>query len=517
MSKSIHQLFAAGAVLIFGLLGSTRSLQAAGCSTVAQVTTCTPANGQLSFDDASGKYLPYGTGASSILVSGAGGPVSAVSITLNAVAGTGGTPQRGQHIWAMLVAPNGTTNLVFFGRPCTGLSGHHSFAGQTFTVADSGTATFPGTAGNPSAPCDTLPGSPPAYKPITDDSSTNILFPSPAPTPTYATPGPPATNATFASQFTGITANGTWTLYAAGLHGAGEAGTIGANASSASWSLAITFTNAQGTNTTVASNLNPSFTSGANSLVTLTATVTSGSTVNGGTVTFKDGTNAIACSGGNQTVSGGSATCQFTFPTEGAHVITAAYGGSGSFAASNSTPITQVVNKQTTAQAGPPAGTVGFCNTGAITIPAAGSNGDPSATPASPYASEIFISGQVGIINDIKVYLNSFTSSEPFAEGFMLVSPGGKAYDFLSQAGGGQPFSNFNFIIADSGATQMPDASAPSNNTTYKPSSYTNSATTYCTSAVCNGVTVSEPAPSVFDSAAPRGIKTMLGEFGGLS
>ena len=514
MSKSIHQLIVASVIPI-AFFGCAGGLQA-GCSTAANVTTCTPANGQLVFDNSSAKFIPYGTGVSTILVSGVGGPVTAVAVTLNAVVGTGGTPLRAQHTWAMLVAPNGTTNLVFFGRPCNGSgTGHRNFAGQTFTVADNGTATFPGgTSTSPN--CDTLAASPPSYKPITDDGAGNISFPSPAPTPTYAAPGPPATNATFASQFTGITGNGTWTLYAAGLSGTSETGAIGAGSGSPAWSIDVTFTSAMATNTTVVSNLNPSFTSGASSLVTLTSSVTSGSAVNGGTVTFKDGTNAISCSGGSQTVSNGTATCQFTFLTEGAHIITAQYGGNGSFAGSNSSAITQVVNRHTINQVSPPAGTVGFCNTGAITIPQTGSNGDPTATPASPYASEIFVTGQSGIIQNLQVYLNGFTSSEPFAEGFMLVSPGGKALDFLSQAGGGMPFNNFNFIIADSGAIQMPDASAPSNNTTYKPSSYTNSSTTYCQSAVCNGVTVSEPAPSVFDSAAPRGSKTMLGEFGGL-
>jgi hypothetical protein len=84
MSKSIHQLLAAGAVLIFTLFGSAGSLQA-GCNTVAQTTTCTPANGQLVYDDPSGKYMPYGTGASTIVASGVGGPVSVVTVTLNNV------------------------------------------------------------------------------------------------------------------------------------------------------------------------------------------------------------------------------------------------------------------------------------------------------------------------------------------------------------------------------------------------------------------------------------------------
>ena len=66
--------------------------------------------------------------------------------------------------------------------------------------------------------------------------------------------------------------------------------------------------------------------------VTYTATVTSSTSFTGpptGTVTFKDGASTIVCEAGSQALTGGVATCKFTYPdTVGSpHDITAAYGG----------------------------------------------------------------------------------------------------------------------------------------------------------------------------------------------
>jgi uncharacterized repeat protein (TIGR01451 family) len=518
MSKSIHQLLAASAVLIFSLFGSAGSLQAA-CNTAAGVTTCTQANGQLVYQNSSGKFLPF---SSDIVVSGVTGTVAKVTVTLNSVTSNA----FGGDIEMMLVGPNGN-NIEFLYDGCTDSTG---FAGLTFTADDSGASTWTGTS---TPHCNAVPNG--TYKPFVKASPTIIgTWPSPAPAPTYAAPRATATfNTGGSAQFFGMaaaTANGTWKLFVMNTLDSTDGtttGSIGANAGTSPWTLTITSAVGTATSTTVASNLNPSFTSGTSSLVTLTATVTSSSTVNAGTVSFLDGVNTIACSGGNQTVVSGSATCQFTFPTEGAHVITADYLGGGSFSGSNSPPITQVVDNHTTPQSSPPAGTVGFCNTGAITIPKAGANGDESITgaPANPYASDIFVSGQVGIINALQVYLNGYTHSSPNVTGFMLVGPNGKNLDFFSEGGGGNQVNNLNLIFSDAGSSQVPLNSAPSSGTVYKPASYASGQpTVFCQATSCNGITTSEPAPSPFDSAAPRGGTggypgpgTLLGEFAGSS
>ena len=85
----------------------------------------------------------------------------------------------------------------------------------------------------------------------------------------------------------------------------------------------------------LASSPNPS-TFGAS--VTLTATVTSGAT---GTVTFQDGATSL----GTGTISSGIATLTTSTLAVGTHSITAQYGGDSNHSASNSTAVSQVVNK----------------------------------------------------------------------------------------------------------------------------------------------------------------------------
>ena len=68
--------------------------------------------------------------------------------------------------------------------------------------------------------------------------------------------------------------------------------------------------------------------------VTYTATVAAtapGGGVPTGTVTFKDGTTAISCSSGTQTLNApGVATCTTSFATTGTRSVTATYAGTAS-------------------------------------------------------------------------------------------------------------------------------------------------------------------------------------------
>ena len=123
---------------------------------------------------------------------------------------------------------------------------------------------------------------------------------------------------------------------------------VGASWSASSGSAtASTSVPAVSTTTTVQSSQNPARSGVA---VTLTATVTAGSGTPTGSVTFKDGGTAIACTGGTaRPLSGGSASCQATFSTTGAHSITAEYSGASGFAASTSSPLSQrIVNGSVT-------------------------------------------------------------------------------------------------------------------------------------------------------------------------
>jgi CSLREA domain-containing protein len=82
--------------------------------------------------------------------------------------------------------------------------------------------------------------------------------------------------------------------------------------------------------------------------VTYTATVSSSTSVTGpptGTVTFKDGGVDIVCEAGSQALTGGVATCKFTYPdTVGSpHDITAVYGGDATFNGNTSNHVSEVV------------------------------------------------------------------------------------------------------------------------------------------------------------------------------
>jgi hypothetical protein len=81
--------------------------------------------------------------------------------------------------------------------------------------------------------------------------------------------------------------------------------------------------------------------------VTFTATVTSGSGVPTGSVTFKDGATTL----GSATLASGSASFSTSALGAGAHSITAAYSGASGFAASTSSALTQTVQTASTSTA----------------------------------------------------------------------------------------------------------------------------------------------------------------------
>lgn len=99
------------------------------------------------------------------------------------------------------------------------------------------------------------------------------------------------------------------------------------------------------TATALSSSSNPSV---VGQPVTLTATVTASTGTPTGSVVFLDGSTAITCSGGTQTLSSGTATCSTTWASADSRSITAAYAGSAAYAASSSSAVTQAVNPAST-------------------------------------------------------------------------------------------------------------------------------------------------------------------------
>ena len=158
------------------------------------------------------------------------------------------------------------------------------------------------------------------------------------------------------------------------------------------------------TSTTVTSNNNPSFTTAPGDSVTLTATVSSTSTVNEGTVTFTDGINNLTCSGGNPVaVSNGVAQCTTSFTVEGAHAISASYSGTVNFQLSSGN-LTQVANNHTAVTGNQ------FCNQGPITVPS-------TAGSATPYPSNIFVSSLPGNISSLDAHVEQHQLQRHSADG----------------------------------------------------------------------------------------------------
>ncbi len=245
------------------------------------------------------------------------------------------------------------------------------------------------------------------------------------------------------------------------------------------------------TTTSVASNNNPSFTTTPGNSVTFTATVTSTSTVNEGTVTFTDGINNLTCSGGNPAaVSNGQAQCTTLFTVEGAHAITATYNGTVNFVTSNGS-VSQVVNNHTVVTGNQ------FCNPGPITIPST-----PGA--ATPYPSNVFVTGLSGTVGKVTVALHNISSSDIAQTDMLLVGPTGAAIIPFAAVGDGSTISGVNITLDDTAASLIPGGS-PLTSGTYKPTSITGS----------TSLVFPSPAPTVVagDYAATDGSVTLTSQF----
>jgi hypothetical protein len=276
------------------------------------------------------------------------------------------------------------------------------------------------------------------YRP-TNAGTTTDSFPAPAPAP--------GTHTTLASAFTGIDANGTWSLYVVD-DATGDSGSI-----SGGWSLTITTEEAaEATSTAVVSSLNPS-TTGSN--VTFTATVTSGgSPVTDGTVTFSEAGTTL---GGPVAInSSGQASFSTSALTEGSHLITATFDGAPGFLTSTGT-VTQTVDTPTTT---PAEGM--WCNTGPIAVSTA-------VGPATPYPSRITVSGAGSLATLVTAQLGSLSHTTPFDFDVLLVGPAGQNIVLMSDVGGNIPVTGTTLTFADAAGGTIP-AGGPLTTGTFRPS-----------------------------------------------
>jgi len=485
--KAFSSLFL---ILVIALVVSTGAASAA--------VVCTPGSGTVTCTGGPGASVSYnnhtaGTTAdgspfpSTIPVTGGSGTVSSVTVTLNgynaspAITGSGSAD-----VGILLTDPNGR-NFQFIRDVGRGTNGQTNLTvkiqdGATQIPSGTNTWTTSGTFG-PTANAGAFENSP-AYGLGTINSAA------------------PLGTSTFASVFTGEPVNGNWNLYLA------DDGTDAA-VSWSSWDITINFTAASSPSTTTLSPSNSTpFTSGTNSTVTLTATVTSGAT---GTVTFKDGSTNLTCIGGNPAaLSGGSATCSTSFSTEGIHGLSANYSGDGTFVASSGTANIFAMNHASN----PVSGT--YCNAGTIS-----SDGDSEAgfSHTAPYPTVIFVGDGVNTditnsVSTVSVKLSNLTPGASTDLHMLLVSPDhSHALDFWSNAGGSSGNGVGAYNIQD-GGSQLPCAS------TLTPGTYGPTSCSADSNPTSDGFTPGPPnpapqVPASFSLAPPAGSSSFETAFNG--
>src|SRR6185436_2402420 len=111
--------------------------------------------------------------------------------------------------------------------------------------------------------------------------------------------------------------------------------------------------------------------------------------------------------------------------------------------------------------------TTTFTNSTAITIPASGT-GAATGAPATPYPSNISVSGVGNPIARITVTLNGFTHTFPDDVDILLVAPDGSKLVVLSDVGGSTDITGATIALSDDAPGFAPDGTALSSGS-YRP------------------------------------------------
>src|SRR5947207_3062956 len=104
-----------------------------------------------------------------------------------------------------------------------------------------------------------------------------------------------------------------------------------------------------------------------------------------------------------------------------------------------------------------------FCNPNILIIPNVG--------PATPYPSDIVVSGLSGTVADVNVTLNSFDHNWPDDVDILLVGPEGQTATIMSDAGGGTSVHYLTITLDDQAASPLPDSQALTSGI-YQPTDY---------------------------------------------
>ena len=145
-----------------------------------------------------------------------------------------------------------------------------------------------------------------------------------------------------------------------------------------------------------------------------------------------------------------------------------------------------------------------FTNPTAITIPGSGT-GVSTGAPATPFPSNITVSGVTNPIARITVTLNGITHTFSDDIDILLVAPDGSKLVLMSDSGGGNDLVNRILTFSDDAPAMMPDV-LPLTSSSYRPTDFGPSVDPFPAPA---------PALSAADSPLPNGTATLGSKFGG--
>jgi hypothetical protein len=393
--------------------------------------------------------FPY---PSQLILSGVTGTIEDVTVTLNGL-----QVESPNFMGFGLQAPNGNAFEFLSWADGDGPGSNNlTPSNYSLTLADDTSTTLQTSSSN------TCTGS--TCSPADDYSELLSTDTFPAPPSPFSAPATfgrayPAGSSTFTSEFGGAGANGTWLLYLNNwLSEDPSTNPSLPYGQLNSWCVNLTMQpNAHATTTTVSGSPNPAaITAGSTATVNLTAnvTVTDGTPLsddsNPGTVTFVDGSTNL----GTANVSSGGVATQTASLGQGTHQIVATYSGTSSgteFGVSSASADVRVDYATTIPASGSGAGPYTYCDTGSISAGNASSGYDYG--PATPYPSNIYVTGLPGTVSATTVTLKNFNSADQEDLMSLLVGPGSKNLEFFSLTGVRQPGATVSPTFADGGSS----------------------------------------------------------------
>jgi Ca2+-binding RTX toxin-like protein len=149
-----------------------------------------------------------------------------------------------------------------------------------------------------------------------------------------------------------------------------------------------------------------------------------------------------------------------------------------------------------------------FANTSAITINDAPGDG---AAAATPYPSQIVVSGLSGVVTDVNVTINGLTHTFPEDIGILLVGPTDKTTKLMSDVGCGVDVTALDLTFDDAATLSLPNNNVAPRNDPFPASGSSVKPTSGST-----GSCFARPVPPDFPSPAPAGpYGATLGTFNG--